>query len=122
MLFPSGHPWPGDKLRTDPAPESGIIEYEMGYGADEFGNVLTGAFTGDKSDYSSETISLHHWRIAQAGQDLLIEIDVAEKPPRKLGLFVLPVLGVRFHVLNTAADLQSKFFQRFHKYFHKGGG
>ncbi len=109
-------------MRSGPAPESGIIEYEMRYGADEFGNVLTGAFTGNKSDYSCSTVSRHHWRISQVGTDLAIEIDVRERPPRKLGLFVLPVLQVRFQVLDTSADLQSKFFERFHKYFHKGGG
>jgi len=109
-------------VRTDPAPESGIIELEMGYGADEFGNVLSGAFTGDKSDYSCETVSRHHWRISQPGSDLAIEIEVREKPPRKLGLFVLPVLQVEFQMLDTTADLQKKFFERFHQYFHKGGG
>jgi len=109
-------------VHTDPAPESGIIELEMGYGADEFGNVLNGAFTGDKSNYSSETVSRHHWRISQESTDLSIEIKVREKPPRKLGLFVLPVLQVEFQTLNTTADLQMKFFERFHKYFHKGGG
>jgi len=109
-------------VRTDPAPESGIIELEMGYAADEFGKVLTGAFTGDKSDYSSETVSRHHWRISKVDSDLSIEIEVCERPPRKLGLFVLPVLLARFQVLDTNADLQSKFFERFHQYFHKGGG
>jgi len=109
-------------VRTDPAPESGIIEYEMGYGAAEFGNVLNGAFTGDKSDYFCETVSRHHWRISQEDTDLSIEIEVCERPPRRLGLFVLPVLLARFQVLDTNADLQSKFFERFHQYFHKGGG
>ncbi len=109
-------------MRTDPAPESGIIELEMGYGADEFAKVLTGAFTGDKSDYSCETVSRHHWRISQTDSDLAIQIKVSEQPPRKLGLFVLPVLQVEFQTLDTTADLQMKFFERFHQYFHKGGG
>lgn len=120
--FLSGLPWPGDNVRTEAVPEFGVIEYEMGYGADEFGKVLTGAFTGDQSDYSSETVVRHHWRILEAGSDLTIEIDVSEQPPRKLGLFALPVLQVRFQVLQTSAELQSRFFERFHKYFHKGGG
>jgi hypothetical protein len=118
----SGLPWPGDKVRTDPAPESGIIELEMGYGADEFGNVLSGAFTGEKSNYSCETLARHHWRIVGTEKEFQIEIEVSEKPPRKLGLFVLPVLRVQFNVLNSPADLQASFFDRFHKYFHKGGG
>ena len=120
--FLSGLPWPGDKVRTDPVSESGSIELEMGYGADEFGKVLTGAFTGEKSDYISESLARHHWRITEPGSDLNIEISVKERPPRRLGLFALPVLGVVFQMKNTDADLQTKFFKRFHKYFHKGGG
>ncbi len=94
----------------------------MGYRADEFGNVLTGTFTGEKSAYRYQAISSNHWRITQPGAALEIEISVCEKPPRKLGLFVLPVLQVRFQMLEATADLQVKFFDRFHKYFHKGGG
>lgn len=103
-------------------PETGTIELEMGYRADEFGNVLTGTFTGEKSDYRCQPLSTCHWRITRPGTSLLIEIVVSEKPPRKLGLFVLPVLRVQFHLLDTAADLEAKFFERFHQYFHKGGG
>ena len=109
-------------MHTDPAPESGIIELEMGYGAVEFGNVLSGAFTGAKSNYRCETIATHHWRISQPDAALVIEIRVHEEPPRKLGLFTLPVLQVEFQTLDTTADLQMKFFKRFHQYFHKGGG
>ena len=116
-----GHPSPGGKVDTA-TPETGPIELEMGYRADEFGNVLTGAFTGEKSDYRCQSVSTRHWRITQPGTSLLIEIVVSEKPPRKLGLFVLPVLQVQFQLLDTAADLEVKFFERFHKYFHKGGG
>jgi hypothetical protein len=118
----SGLPWPGDNVRTEPVPEFGVIEYQMGYGADEFGKVLNGAFTGEQSRYTSETVARHHWRIQEAGSGLAIEIDVSEQPPRKLGLFALPVLHVRFQILQTPAELQSQFFERFHKYFHKGGG
>lgn len=122
MWSPSGHRWPGDKVHTDPVAESGSIEYEMGYGADEFGKVLNGNFTGERSDYSCETLSRHHWRITEQGSSLRIEIKVVEKPPRKIGLFALPVLQVRFQMVDTAAELQARFFERFHKYFHKGGG
>lgn len=103
-------------------PESGIIEYEMGYRADEFENVLVGAFTSEKSVYRCQLVSTRHWRITRSDASLQIDITINEKPSRKLGLFVLPVLQVRFEVLGTAADLQLKFFDRFHQYFHKGGG
>jgi hypothetical protein len=101
---------------------AGIIEYEMGYGADEFGNVLQGAFSGEKSPYRCETLGSHYWRMSQVDGELNIEIQVLEMPPRRLGLFALPVLQVIFHLHDTAADDQTRFFDRFHKYFHKGGG
>jgi hypothetical protein len=47
---------------------------------------------------------------------------VTEKPPRKLGLFKLPVLEVKFSFTDTDAVLRNQFFHRFHQYFHKGGG
>ena len=99
-----------------------VIEYEMGYGADEFGNVLQGQFSGEKSPLRCEIIATHHWRISQIDPPRLLEIQVQEKPPRRLGLFALPVLQVQFHLLDTDAEFQTKFFDRFHKYFHKGGG
>ena len=94
----------------------------MGYRADEFSKVLTGTFTGEQSDYICETLSSHRWRITERGSELQIEIQADEKPPRKIGLFALPVLLVHFQMVATVAELQVKFFKRFHQYFHKGGG
>lgn len=102
--------------------DASVIEYEMGYRADEFSNVLNGSFSGVKSPYRCETIAPNHWRISQAGEIVLLDIEITEKPPRKLGLFVLPVLQVSFHMEINDEDQQSQFFERFFKYFHKGGG
>lgn len=102
--------------------EDGIIQYEMGYGADEFTRVLNGTFSGEKSDYRCDLVSRHHWRITQIDGSLQISVRVSEKPPRRLGLFVLPVLQVQFNVHHSDTDLQTEFFDRFFKYFHKGGG
>ena len=102
--------------------EDGIIQYEMGYGADEFGDVLNRTFGGEKSDYSCDLVSSHHWCITQIDSSFQISIQVAKKPPRRLGLFAIPVLQVQFNVDDSDADLQAKFFDRFFKYFHKGGG
>ncbi len=99
-----------------------VVEYEMGYGADEFGNVLRGPFSGSRSDYRCETLDKHHWRVEQPGAAFDLTIHVAEQPPRKLGLFNLPVLAVRFTFNATEAGLRDRFFHRFHQYFHKGGG
>ncbi len=102
--------------------DSALVEYEMGYGADEFGRVLQGPFSGDSSGYSCETVTRHHWRITQTDADFDLSIRVAEQPPRKLGLFSLPVLAVRFEFTDTGETLREQFFHRFHQYFHKGGG
>ncbi len=99
-----------------------VIEYEMGYRADEFSSVLHGSFSGEKSPYRCEIIAPNHWRVSLAGEIALLDIQVSEKPPRKLGLFVLPVLQVCFHIKNSDKDQQSQFFKRFFRYFHKGGG
>jgi len=103
-------------------PDETLVEYEMGYGADEFGNVLNGPFSGDKSSYRCNEIDRHHWSIEQSGESFILTIMVTEKPPRKLGLFKLPVLEVKFTFTDTDAVLRDQFFHRFHQYFHKGGG
>jgi hypothetical protein len=102
--------------------DTSVIEYEMGYRADEFGSVLNGSFSGEKSPYHCEAIAPNHWRISLAGETVLLDIQVSEKPPRKLGLFVLPVLQVCFHMENSDEEQRSQFFDRFFRYFHKGGG
>jgi hypothetical protein len=94
----------------------------MGYGADEFGKVLNGAFSGEKSPYQCSEIVRHRWSIEQSGMAFELTIKVAEKPRRKLGLFNLPVLEVKFSFADTEAALRDDFFHRFHQYFHKGGG
>jgi hypothetical protein len=99
-----------------------VVEYEMGYGADEFGKVLCGPFSGEKSAYRCTQIARHHWSLEQPGTVFELSIKVAEKPPRKLGLFNLPVLDVKFSFADTEATLRDNFFHRFHQYFHKGGG
>lgn len=105
-----------------PDNDASSIEYEMGYGADEFANVLTGPFSGVDSMYHCNTLNRHHWLIEQPDTDLKITIQVEEKPPRKIGLFALPVLQVKFEIEKSKPELQEQFFKRFFKYFHKGGG
>ena len=108
------------KVSTDQ--QSNLVEYEMGYGADEFGKVLLGPFSGDRSDFNAAELARHHWRVLLDGATFELEIKVAEMPPRKLGLFNLPVLDVKFSFTDTEASLRDAFFHRFHQYFHKGGG
>ncbi len=49
-------------------------------------------------------------------------IDVKQAPPRKIALFSLPVLKVKFEFEQAEGDTRQQFFHRFHQYFHKGGG
>jgi hypothetical protein len=102
--------------------QSNLVEYEMGYGADEFGKVLLGPFSGDRTDFNATEIARHHWQVSLDGSVFELEIKVTEKPPRKLGLFNLPVLEVKFVFNDTEVLLRDDFFHRFHQYFHKGGG
>ncbi len=103
-------------------PDSTLVEYEMGYGADEFGKVLLGPFSGDRTGFNATESGRHHWLVSLDGARFELAIKVVEKPPRELGLFKLPVLDVKFTFANTEADLRDDFFHRFHQYFHKGGG
>lgn len=109
-------------MTADSGPQCSLVEYEMGYGADEFGKVLLGPFSGDRSDFNAAEIARHHWRVSLEGSAFELEIRVTEKPPRKLGLFNLPVLEVKFSFNDTEAAPRAAFFHRFHQYFHKGGG
>ena len=95
----------------------------MGYQPDEFGRVLCGPFSGEKSIYRCESLEINHWRISQQDESFLLEIRIVEMPPRKLGPIIeVPVLKVQFHSQSTDDRLQAQFFDRFHQYFHKGGG
>ena len=99
-----------------------LVKLEMGYRDDEFGTVLQGSFTGEKSTYRCAEIETNHWRIEQPGEVFDLDIAVAVQPPRVLGMFNLPVLQVKFTFDDTAEPLRDRFFHRFHQYLHKGGG
>ena len=42
----------------------------MGYGADEFGKVLQGSFTGERTDFASTELGRHRWRVSLVGHEL----------------------------------------------------
>ena len=103
-------------------PDPAVVEYEMGYGADEFGKVLLGPFSGERSQFEACETGRYRWSVTRPGTDFNLQISVAEQPPRKLGLFNLPVLRVVFTFEDTDEPQRKAFFHRFHQYFHKGGG
>ncbi len=109
-------------MNANPDPLPSLVEYEMGYGADEFGKVLLGPFSGQRSDFNASEIGRHHWMVSHHDKAFELEIRVTEKPPRKLGLFSLPVLEVKFSFKPAGDSQRAAFFHRFHQYFHKGGG
>jgi len=100
---------------------SRLVEYEMCYGADEFGKVLLGPFTGN-SDFNAAEIGRHRWLVSLVNSAFELEIEASEQPPRRIGLFSLPVLLVRFRFDRVEKGERERFFHRFHQYYHKGGG
>lgn len=109
-------------MNPNPNPDSAVVEYEMGYSADEFGKVLRGPFSGERTDFEAAEIGRHRWRVTLAGQKFSVGIEAVQAPPRKIALFNLPVLKVRFEFEQAEADTRIEFFHRFHQYFQKGGG
>lgn len=109
-------------MNSNPNPDSPIVEYEMGYGADEFGKVLQGPFSGARTDFACTKLGSHRWRVSLAGRDFAVLIEVEQAPPREIALFNLPVLKVRFEFEQAESETREQFFHRFHQYFHKGGG
>ncbi len=98
------------------------FQYDMGYTAAEFSRVLNGSFTDKNSDLNCKLIKPNSWIISLINSSMSVNIDIINKPDRVLGAITLPVLLVSFKV-NSATSVQSKFFfDKFFKYFHKGGG
>ena len=109
-------------MNPNPNPESPVVEYEMGYLANEFGKVLQGPFSGDRTDFHSVELGPGRWRVTQGERDFGVVITVQQGPARKIALFNLPVLKVRFEFESAEGDTRELFFRRFHQYFQKGGG
>ncbi len=93
----------------------------MGYTMIEFTRVLQGNFSGADSPYNVEQIAADRWRVFNPS-DFSVTVSLRQKPPRKLGLLNLPVLEVSFDVTTGDASQEQAFYDKFFKYFHKGGG
>ena len=99
-----------------------VFSYEMGYTQPEFEQVLNGGFTDASSPYRCTSENVGHWLIEHRSQPFKVIVELSPKDERKLGAFSLPVLGVRFNVVQSSEEQSNAFFDRFFKYFHKGGG
>ena len=100
----------------------GPDQIQMGYTINEFSRVLHGNFSSAESAFSCEDLSSDSWIITHDLSELRISIKVQQLSPRTLGLLELPVLGVRFEQLSGNAAEKQLFFDKFFRYFHKGGG
>ncbi len=97
-------------------------QYEMGYTPAEFSRVIGGNFSGEKSPLKLTRIDENNFRINDLNSDMIANIEIRLQPPRVLGLISLPVLLVTFKVSSSTDAPREFFFDRFFKYFHKGGG
>lgn len=101
---------------------AGSNQIEMGYTLSEFSRVLHGNFSAQQSEYNCKDLSRNSWLISRENSHLKTQITVIQKPPRKLGLLNLPVLGVTFKLMSGETQDEQQFFEKFFHYFHKGGG
>jgi len=97
-------------------------QLEMGYTPQEFARVLKGNFSNARSEYHCHEVADQHWHISSKKSDLKVDLVIAELPDRKLGMFALPVLQARFNVSASDTSAIDAFFEKFARYFHKGGG
>jgi len=94
----------------------------MGYTEREFEQVLKGGFSDARSDYRCADQDRLTWLVEHRHDPIQISIRIHQGKPRQLGILQLPVLHVTFAIGNGTASSQSAFFDKFFKYFHKGGG
>lgn len=99
-----------------------VFIYEMGYTQQEFGNVLNSGFTDDESPYKCQSNSSNSWTVSHRQLPFKVRIEVTPLPERVLGAMTLPVLNVHFELIQCEDNQADAFFDKFFKYFHKGGG
>jgi len=99
-----------------------VFIYEMGYTQQEFGNVLNSGFTTEPSPYRCQPQSPDGWLVRHEQHPFQVSIQLKPLPARVLGAIALPVLEVRFEVIQGSDTQSDAFFDKFFKYFHKGGG
>ena len=97
-------------------------QFDMGYTDIEFAKVLQGNFTGVNSPFNCKRQQNNSWLISHDKSAMQIEIFTQSKAARVLGAMSLPVLTVTFNVSSSTTEQTAFFFDKFFKYFHKGGG
>lgn len=95
--------------------------FEMGYTPIEFKKTLQGQFT-THTQYSYKELTPAHWLISMEEENMTVDIQIKEAPPRKIAMLTLPVLNTNFQFNDASESQQEVFLKTFFKYFHKGGG
>ena len=98
------------------------VQYQMGYSEPEFEKVLKGDFSGANSAYVCLDNGDLSWRLKHRHDPMQVTIRIRQDQPRQLGMLRLPVLQVSFALQDATHTARTAFFDRFFKYFHKGGG
>ena len=106
------------------------FNYEMGYTLPEFVKVLNSGFTNEPSLYRCQPLLSNNgsnntsdsWLVTHHSSPIQVIIQLTVLPPRVLGAIALPVLKVKFIIRDDFDDQAEHFFDKFFKYFHKGGG
>ncbi len=92
---------------------------EMGCTLDDFARWLPGATRHAPVSTEIAGELTRHCIDVAGGR---VEIDLLPLPPRRIALFVLPVLQVTFRFIDLAQVARVDFLTRFDHYTRRGGG
>jgi hypothetical protein len=92
-----------------------VLQRDMGCTRDDFFRYLPGATRHVPLEIVGDTIAIP----LPGGR---VRIDLVEKPPRRIGSFALPVLGVTFRFTGLDDAARDDFLAWFDLYTRRGGG
>jgi hypothetical protein len=104
-----------DAAGTDAPDGDLVIEREMGCTRQELLGWLPGACGGSPFEVEASQVRIH----PPEGR---VFIDLAEAPPRRLGLLSLPVLRIRIRICGMGTAAGTQFLRRFDLHTRRGGG
>ena len=86
---------------------------------EDFARWLPGATRHAPVTSQVDDVGMRHWIKIDNGT---VEIDLRPQPPRRIALFVLPVLLVTFRFIDLDGDQRLRFLTHFDHYTRRGGG
>jgi hypothetical protein len=96
-----------------------VLVREMGCTEVEFARWLPGATRSAPIDTSRDGNRTRHCVAVDGGS---VEIVLEARPPRRIALFVLPVLQVSFRFIGLDDTQRAAFLEYFDRYTRRGGG